>query len=404
VARVLDVGSLDNGSPYIVMEFLEGTDLSTRLKTLGRLSIEEAVEDILQTCEALSEAHGLGIVHRDLKPANLFCIRRPDGLPWIKVVDFGISKLMGDDPLSSQIAITQSAVVMGSPAYMSPEQMQSARYVDARSDIWALGVVLFELLTGQQPFEGESFAEVVLKVNTRPVPRVRELRGDCPEQLEQVILRCLEKDRDKRFGDVAALAMSLLPFGPERARVSVERIARTAQGAGSASMTMTGHGFVPLPGSSSGGPGQTLTALGHTTSRPRRTARPLVWIAAAIVTLALVLLAGALRLMTKPTLEPAAAPTATGSVQASATRPPLRDEPLSPTSANAVAGPTEASTKPEALEPLRPDVPTSPLASAPSVRSTATSAPIPPSRPQAQRPAPQQRHPSAAASAIEDIY
>src|SRR5271165_1232509 len=134
VARVLDVGSLKNGAPYIVMEFLEGTDLATRLKGLGRLSIEEAVEDVLQACEALSEAHGLGIVHRDLKPANLFCIRRPDGLPWIKVLDFGISKLLSDNPASPHVDMTQSAVVMGSPAYMSPEQMQSARYVDARSD------------------------------------------------------------------------------------------------------------------------------------------------------------------------------------------------------------------------------------------------------------------------------
>jgi serine/threonine-protein kinase len=329
VARVLDVGSLDNGSPYIVMEFLEGTDLATRLKTLGRLTSEEAVEDVLQACEALSEAHGLGIVHRDLKPANLFCLRRPDGLPWIKVVDFGISKFLGDDPSSSQFAVTQSAVVMGSPAYMSPEQMQSSRDVDARSDIWALGVVLFELLTGRQPFDGESFAEVVLQVNTRPVPSVRELRSDCPEQLEQVIFRCLEKDRDKRFADVAALAMDLLPFAPLRARGSVERIARAAQRSSSISLTMTGQGIVPLQGSSPGGPVQTLTALGHTTSRHKGTARPLVWVAAAISTVALVLLAGAIRLMTKPKGEPAAA-AAPAAVQAPAAPPSVRPQPEEP--------------------------------------------------------------------------
>jgi serine/threonine-protein kinase len=229
VARVFDVGTLETGAPYIVMEFLEGTDLATRLRSQGPLAIAEAVEFVLQACEALAEAHALGVVHRDLKPANLFCIRRPDGLPWIKVLDFGISKTLSTDSFSSLAAFTQSATIMGSPLYMSPEQMQSARSVDARSDIWALGIVLYELLCGRPPFLGESLPEVIVNVATHPVPGLRQLRADCPAPLEQVILRCLEKDRNNRFDDVAGLAVALLPFGPERARSSVERITRTAQ-------------------------------------------------------------------------------------------------------------------------------------------------------------------------------
>ena len=343
VARVLDVGTLESGAPYIVMEFLEGTDLSARLRSQGQLTIEEAVEEVLQTCEALAEAHALGIVHRDLKPANLFCIRRPDGLPWIKVLDFGISKLVGDSHVSSHVDMTQSAVVMGSPAYMSPEQMQSARNVDVRSDIWALGVVLFELLAGWQPFQGESFAEVVLQVAGRPAPSLREARRDCPAALEQVIFQCLEKDRDKRFPDIAALAVALLPFAPERARASVERITRAAQRSGQ-SMTVTGPGFVSPSLGAPGGPLQTLTALGHTTSRPRVAARPFVWVAGAVIAGSLVLVAsiklGARKAEPSsiPSVSPAArAPEALPSVR------PLAEEPLllpPPASATVSAPPT----------------------------------------------------------------
>jgi serine/threonine-protein kinase len=157
VARVFDVGALETGAPYIVMEFLDGVDLATRLRSQGPLDIEEAVEFLLQICEALAEAHALGIVHRDLKPANLFCFRRPDGLPWIKILDFGISKTLHTEGFSAQAAFTQSAAIMGSPRYMSPEQMQSARNVDARSDIWALGIVLYELLAGRPPFKAKRY-------------------------------------------------------------------------------------------------------------------------------------------------------------------------------------------------------------------------------------------------------
>ncbi|MBV9945584.1 MAG: protein kinase [Myxococcales bacterium] len=214
VARVFDVGALEDGAPYIVMEFLEGSDLRQWLEQRGPLPIPQAVDFVMQACEAVAEAHGLGIVHRDLKPANLFCVPRSDGSVCIKVLDFGISKLAGGGSLAG-FAMTSTSAVMGTPFYMSPEQMESARTVDGRSDIWALGIILFELLTGGVPFTGETLPEVCVKIATHTPPSPRERRGDVPPELDAVILRCLEKDRNKRFANVAefsaALAAVLLP-------------------------------------------------------------------------------------------------------------------------------------------------------------------------------------------------
>ena len=167
VARVLDVGTLESGAPYIVMEYLDGTDLAGWLRQRGPLPIEEAIDFVLQAGEAIAEAHALGIVHRDLKPANLFCIRSADGRPTIKVLDFGISKVTNLSASASNLVKTQTATLMGSPFYMSPEQMEATHAVDARTDIWALGVILFELLTGKVPFYGETVPEVSLKIGLR---------------------------------------------------------------------------------------------------------------------------------------------------------------------------------------------------------------------------------------------
>jgi len=165
VARVIDVGSLETGAPYMVLEYLEGADLSNFPRS--QLSVGGVVDMILQACEALAEAHSLGIVHRDIKPANFFITRGSDGKQLLKVLDFGISKTpMGN----SNLTATQS--VMGTPAYMSPEQMRSSRDVDHRADIWALGVVLFELLQGAPPFGGDTFSSMVIKVVNDPLPRL----------------------------------------------------------------------------------------------------------------------------------------------------------------------------------------------------------------------------------------
>jgi serine/threonine protein kinase len=166
VTRVFDVGELPNGAPYMVMEYLAGRDLASVLAARGPMSIEDAVECVIQVCEAVGEAHSLGIVHRDLKPANLFLIEGPDGAPQVKVIDFGISKMKDEG-----VALTQQGV-LGSPLYMSPEQIKDTAGVDGRTDVWALGVTLYELLTCSPPFSGETVVQVcALVLHGAPTPR-----------------------------------------------------------------------------------------------------------------------------------------------------------------------------------------------------------------------------------------
>ena len=226
VARVIDVGTLEGGEPYIVMEFLSGMDFAQVLKERGPLPIDEALDFILQAGEAIAEAHALGIVHRDIKPANLFLSSRPDGSPLVKVLDFGISK--GGDGTSS--ALTSKELVIGTPRYMSPEQMRSSRDVDVRTDIWALGIVLFELLTAKAVFESDSMAGLCTLVATAPAPLLRSERADAPAALEALIARCLEKDPARRVQSVAELARGLSLIAPPRAKVSVDRIQRLHAG------------------------------------------------------------------------------------------------------------------------------------------------------------------------------
>ena len=225
VARVSDVGTLESGSPYMVMEYLEGQDLGAWVRSYGAMKVPEAVEFLLQACEALAEAHLLGIVHRDLKPANLFVTRRADGSPCIKVLDFGISKLTlpGAAP---EMGMTKTNTVMGSPLYMSPEQMSSTRNVDRRTDIWALGVIFYEILTGRVPFEAETMPQLCGMILQDPPRPLRDLRPDVPDALQWVVWRCLEKDRERRFNNVAELALSLAPFGTPVAQRSADRISR----------------------------------------------------------------------------------------------------------------------------------------------------------------------------------
>lgn len=302
VARVIDVGTLETGAPYLVMEFLQGRDLAAWLTQSGPLPLDQAVEFVLQACEAVAEAHGLGIVHRDLKPANLFVVRRPDGLHSVKVLDFGISKVTGTSGSGSDMGMTKTTAIMGSPLYMSPEQMASSRNVDARTDIWAFGVILYELLTGTVPFNGESLPEVCFKIATQPPSLLRTHRPDAPPGIEAVILRCLEKDSKRRYANVAELALALVEFGPKRARASAEKISRVIQNAGLASEDLVVPPSSAAPSvasrSASTMPAWGISGLGSTSSR-----KAFIGVAVALAVVATVPIV----LLARKSSEPAAA-------------------------------------------------------------------------------------------------
>ena len=210
VAHVLDVG-VDEGTPYMVMEYLEGEDLKQVLSRRGPLSVEEAVRYIVQACEALGEAHGLGIVHRDLKPANLFLANRANGKTILKVLDFGISKIM-NPATETELTLTSRAV--GSPSYMSPEQLTSSRSLDARADVWALGVILYQLLTNNLPFAGENLTALITSVIFAKFIPPSVVKGDLPPALDAIVARCLERELARRYASVAELAADLVPFVP----------------------------------------------------------------------------------------------------------------------------------------------------------------------------------------------
>jgi serine/threonine-protein kinase len=219
--KVLDVGTMeDTGTPYLVMEYLEGRDLDAVLDEGGVLPFTEAVGYILQVCEAVAEAHRAGIVHRDLKPANLFLTRFADGSPCVKVLDFGVSKLT-----EAGINLTHATAVLGSPLYMSPEQMEASKDVDGRSDVWALGVVLFQLVAGLTPFHAEGIQQVCTRVFCGEPSPLSTFRIGAPPGFEAVLLRCFEKHREQRWQNVAELAAALVPFAPLRFIVHAERAA-----------------------------------------------------------------------------------------------------------------------------------------------------------------------------------
>jgi serine/threonine-protein kinase len=226
VAKVLDVGTLETGEPYMVMEYLDGVDLGRVLRTSGPLSIGDAVATLLQACEAIAEAHMLGIVHRDLKPSNLFRTIRRDGSQLVKVLDFGISKTVALNSPGMAEDLTASGLLIGSPGYMSPEQVRSAKAVDTRSDIWSLGVMLYEFLAGEPPFSGESLGDTFARILSEAPPPLRRRRPEVPEGLAAVISRCLERDVSRRIPTVGHLAAQLAPYAIGTAALSIERIRR----------------------------------------------------------------------------------------------------------------------------------------------------------------------------------
>jgi serine/threonine protein kinase len=221
IVAVHEVGVHEN-QVFIAMELLAGMDLATMLRTTRRLVPADAIDLLLQACDGLAAAHALDIVHRDIKPANLFVTHRADGSRLLKVLDFGLSKA----PVTMMAAITSTQSVMGTPAYMSPEQLRSGKLADARSDIWSLGVVLYELLHGRLPFPARTYPELCRQVTLEP-PLPFDVA--LPSTLKDALLRCLAKRPPERFQSVAELAAALAPLAGDRADT-----ARPAARAGSA--------------------------------------------------------------------------------------------------------------------------------------------------------------------------
>ena len=277
VARVMDVGALPTGEPFMVMERLDGDDLSVVIRRDAPVPIERAVSWIVQACEAVVEAHAVGIIHRDLKPANLFLCRDAGGDELIKVLDFGISKLLRDAAPRDH-GLTQATSIIGSPLYMSPEQMESPAEADERSDIWALGTLLYELVSGVAPFDAPTIPLLCAQICTgSPRPLGAQLPG-VPEGLARVVHRCLANRPEDRFQSVADLVFALAPFGPPSASYAAERIARVARSAGlpvSDEPISLGDGAGPVstvrPRSAL--PGATVTILDEDTSNEPKSSR-----------------------------------------------------------------------------------------------------------------------------------
>jgi eukaryotic-like serine/threonine-protein kinase len=350
VARVSDVGVLDSGSPFIVMELLTGGDLAQRIEayaTLGPLPVADAVDRVLEALDALAEAHSLDVVHRDLKPANLYLAARADGTVATKVLDFGISKVMtvaeGPGPLS----LTNDAAVMGTPHYMAPEQVRSAKSIDVRADIWAMGAVLYETLTGRAPFDGETVGAVFAAVLEKAPAPLSSLREGVPPELESVVLRCLSKDPVNRYADCAALAIALAPFGSGRAAASV---ARASAVLARRSRLLSGPDVneVALRDASSGKGMPTATSgLSLGVERTRPTGRRNAAIAGALTGLAIAAIGAFIAFRDRPSevhVQTGNVAASTGSTAATPPLPPLTEsatESLPSASAPSVGAPTD---------------------------------------------------------------
>jgi len=382
VARVYDVG-MHEGAPFLVMDHLVGRDLSTVLLENGPLPVDAAVEYAMQTCAALAAAHSIGIVHRDVKPENLFLVEH-QGLPTVKLLDFGISRIALTGLASGEVSRMTGATTIGTPLYMSPEQIRSSASADGRSDLWSLGIVLYELLTGIPTFHAEDLSEVFAAIlEQEPLP-LRGLRPDVPPGLVEVLDRCLRKDPEERFQNAAELAAALLPFAPARALAVAERSSSTL---GAAAPHSVGLAAAASPSE----PSLRLSAgdLRVPSSSPavvmsvKPSKRSSLWaVAAVVLTAAVATVGGASYRARGPAIRGPASPAsaAPGPSAVAVTRPAVVDLDEAPLST--IDGARPANSAPVRLDrsvrKARPVASAAHLSASASAASTASTTPSPP--------------------------
>jgi len=222
VVRVFDFAAHENGPTYLVMELLQGETLANRIRRTGRLPIAEAVDYVVQAATPLAVLHESGVIHRDVKPSNLFLARDSDGKERIKLLDFGVAAFLF--PIGDQeISLTLNRAMLGTPRYMAPEQVRSSGLVDARADVWALGVTLYELLAGRPPFDAKSVLAVLKQIERKVPAPLRKQRAAVPPKLAAVVHGCLAKDRERRPANARALLEALEPLRETLAHLEEER-------------------------------------------------------------------------------------------------------------------------------------------------------------------------------------
>jgi serine/threonine-protein kinase len=370
VTRVIDVGIWRDRVPYMVMDYLAGTDLRRLLKEEGPLPIARALDLVAQLCVGISEAHAKGVVHRDLKPSNIFVVQRPDGSDLVKILDFGISKWTAGEAELDEL--TKTGIVLGSPKYMAPEQLVGSSEVDARADVWSIGAILYQLLGGKAPFDFPTFTRLFAEVSSgRPPPSLSALRPEVPPALEAVVMKCFERNPANRVQNVADLAGDLLdavqaPFAAEL-RQRIESTLSPASG----EIPITSDEPPPLKTGSMSptlaeGNRPSITPTGQVvpSEPPRRRRAPLV-IGALLVTL------GGAAVMFVTRGDRAPVPAQAAAPVAPATSSPVQPPDPSTASPGATAPPAAASSAP------------SPQTSAATVAPSATSTAVvvaPPSR------------------------
>ena len=369
VARVLDIGQLPTGVPFMVLEYLEGSDLAGILQQRGPLPVSEVADYALQALDALAQAHSAGIVHRDLKPANLFLTSRHDGTSLVKVLDFGISK-----NTTAPSGMTSTRAVMGSPEYMSPEQLRTPRGVDARTDIWSLGVILYELLAGRVPFQAETLADLFMQICQVDPPSIRTLRPDVPPAFEAVVMRCMAREPSARFQSVRELSTALLVFASDQARAMA--IARGSK-PGLAAATLHQE---PVPASTTP---NTAAPWAGTMGKSEGAGRSRVVQIVAVSVLGLLVVITGVTLVARMVTKHPDAPTseAPAANAASATAAPTAAPPAASSVAVAVSPPPTATT------PKSPAAATPPKAAPPTLKPSASAAVTPPPSPPAPAPA-----------------